>query len=303
MPNASEPKPTARDRWLLQALYLSPLTTTQILSFCRHWPAPFSHFKTLNRRLQKLCSPGTDWISRHTYARTTVSTGPSYYRVAERGYELLTGDAFALPPGNYSFGEIPFGLEKHSFGLAQIIVRMIGSAPECGLLVTDCRPDGAVVLDSGERGRALIPDFTCCVACGTGRRFHYCFEFDRGTRRQRSVTAHKESLAWMIKRYEARHYAVEAAGLGFVVPFVTSVGPRRVRQFMETVRSTVIEPRRKLFLATTLDLLLRVQNPFRESIFLAQDGSLVPLLPEYHCSDYRPAAYQPDLIADPTRLR
>lgn len=303
MPNPSTLKPTARDLRLLQALYLSPLTTAQILSLCRRWPVPFAHFKTLNRRLQKLCSPGTDWISRHTYARTTVSTGPSYYCLAERGYELLTGDPLAGPPGNYSFGEIPCGLEKHSFGLSQIIVRLLCSAPECGLLVTDCAPDGAVVLDPGERGRALIPDFTCSVVCGTGRQFHYCVEFDRGTRRHRSLTAHQESLAWMIKRYEARHYATETAGQRFVVPFVTSAGLRRVRHFMETVRSTVIEPRRKLFLATTQELFLNARNPFRERIFLAQNGQRVPLLPEYHRPDYQPVVHPSNRIADPASLR
>jgi hypothetical protein len=58
MANSPHVQLQRRDRCLLQALYLSPLTIEQLLWLSFLWPEPFKSWKTLHRRLSVLCSAG-----------------------------------------------------------------------------------------------------------------------------------------------------------------------------------------------------------------------------------------------------
>lgn len=283
-----------RDRLVLNALYLTPLTIDQLLELSRTWPQPFPSWKTLYRRMTVLKRAGL--VQSWRYAFASRGSPPSYFRLTLTGYRMLRQDRHARPPTGFPLQRIGPALHLHTYALSRFVVCILRAAHRHGVLVTNCHPENTVPINGD--GPILYPDFLFSLRTAAGDCFSFCVELDNGTEPIVSRTS-RDSLLWKMRRYEERHYE---SGGRFRVLFVTTRSFDRVRNIVHAAGESVLEPRRSIFLSTTLDNVLRSSTPLTSRVFRDQQGRGVALIPGYRPRSRIPVELPVELLARPYPL-
>ena len=272
---------THRDRLLLNAIYLTPLTIDQMLQLSQLWPIPFTSWKSLYRRLTQLRA--SHLVRAFEYALPSSGRSPSYYRLTLRGYRLLQGDDRAIPPTNFPLRRLSPALHSHTFALSRFVVRTMLAASKHGVVVTDCHPENTIPLHIG--GATMFPDFTFSLLTASGHRFNFCVEIDMGTEAVNAPHS-RDSIVTKLRRYEELHYAVQGR---FRVLFMTT-STIRSANIAVTANEHMIERRRSFVATTTLDSYCDCDNPLTQSVFLDHQQHRCALLPLYLRRSRVPAA-------------
>lgn len=269
-----------RDFHLLYALFLTPLTIDQLQRFSVTWPEPLPQRRVLQRRLQQLEQAGL--IGGFYYAFRGPGSSPRYFKLTRHGYESLAESEGVSTPRKGFFSEVSPVHHTHTFGLAEIIIKLFVSCHQHGSLVIACHPENTLPLEPGRP--ATSPDFSCDILAGT-ERFHFYFEYDRRTERLRSIDD-PDSIESKIRRYDTWLSKSQNGRVVFLCD--ERGGHKRVRSILKTCSDVLVSDQRELVYAATAADFLSVRSPAVQAVFRNHRGKDVCLIPRYAKRARRP---------------
>jgi hypothetical protein len=251
----------ARDIELLTAIDRCPLTPAQLCRLSVTFDAPFSAEGNLRRRLRKLTDAGL--VQSFTYAIAGDGRSPRYFKLTREGYRLVYGVNSSMPKRRY-FQPISSGHHSHTYCLANTIVHLCVTAYRNSCEVLHFSRENSVKLVA--EPFTLFPDCAFAIKRDDGRTFWFVVEFDNGTERVRSKQD-VESIERKLRGYEAHQARFEKFDPErYLVLFITTRSAIRLQYIFEVAKQVLLQPKRRLFVGTSLAEFLRV-DPFQVAVF------------------------------------
>lgn len=265
---------TPRDYEILAALDRTPLTANQLLQLSQTFSRPFTHERLVRRRLQVLSESG--WLRSWNYAVASRGGSPHYFKLTRSGYRLLHGDDVKLPSRRY-FEAIAVGHHHHTRSLADFIVGLTVSAHREGILVRHFARENSTKLETDEF--TLFPDCVFQLLTPAGRTFNFMVELDNSTETVRS-RIDVGSIERKIRGYDQHQsqYTDSRDPRRYCVLFVTSRSQTRLKHILDVAASVALEPRRTVFIGTSLDGFLR-ESAFQHPVIRDHRGLRRTLVP------------------------
>jgi hypothetical protein len=189
---------TARDREILAALDLCPMTSMDLLAFSETFAQPFFTLDRVRftlgrlRRARQVCS----W----RYATTDEGGGaaPLYWKLTLRGYRTLHESELAVPPTKRYLEEIGDGRHRHQQCLTAYIVKTHVAAQRRGLRIIDSFPENTFRIETPLG--PLLPDRRFTIALPSGDKLVNCVEVDNSTETISSSSG-RESIEKKMRKY------------------------------------------------------------------------------------------------------
>ena len=262
-----------RDIQILTALERCPLTAEQLQRLSVTFVMPFRDTNNLRRRLRRMAKAG--YLSSWPYAVATDGRSPRYFKLAREGYRILHGVDCRLPKRR-RFEAISPAHHHHTFCLAELTVHVLVTAIRNGCAIEHFAPENSVRLECDPF--TLIPDCSFVIRRPDGRTFPFVVELDNSTERVRSKLD-VESIERKIRGYDA-HQSVFAHDdpERYLVLFVATRSQRRVQHILDLAAMVMRQPRRTVFVGTTLNSFLQC-DPFTDAVLQDHRGLKRTLVP------------------------
>ena len=135
---------TERDREILAAIDLVPLTVVQLRKLSETFSRPFTSERRLRERIRQLHEAG--WLNRWPYA--TAGTGaPHFHKLTKLGFALLHGED-ALPPTKRAFEPVGLLKQAHTLALADFLVHTFVAAHRLGCRVANVHRENTLKIQA-----------------------------------------------------------------------------------------------------------------------------------------------------------
>ena len=262
-----------RDAEILTSLARTPLTPAQLFTLSESYEQRFHNEQNVRRRLRELRNASL--LQSFPYAIASDGRSPSYFKLTRTGYRMLYGIDAPLPKRRF-FEPIRDAHHHHTRCLADFIVHLSTVAHLQRFEVRHFSAENAVCIESAPF--KLFPDCTFQLVAREGRTFNFMVELDNGTERVRSKID-TESIERKIRGYD-RHQSKFSAidPRRYIVLFVTTRSPARLRYMLETAQECMQNPQRTVFLGTDLATFLQCPNPLMHPIWLDNHEKERPLI-------------------------
>jgi hypothetical protein len=263
---------TERDDDILGLLDCHPLTACQLLVLSETFDRPFPQLRLVQRRMQRLARAG--YV--RSWPLATTGGSPHYFKLTRQAYRLLHGDDAPLPHRRH-FEPMAPNRHMHTRALGDFLVKLHVATHRRGVLIERFAPENTLRLEAD--GIILFPDCAFQLRTLNGKTFNYAIELDNGTERIRS-DKETDSLERKLRgydRHQAQFHAYDPCR--YVAVFVTTRSDQRLAGIMEAARRIMANPRRTVFLGTTLDAFLASNDPINESCFIDNRNCNRGLLP------------------------
>jgi hypothetical protein len=260
---------TERDREILAALDLVPLTVPQLLKLSETFGQPFTSERRVRERLQQLAETG--WVLRWPYA-TAGPGAPLYYKPSRMGFALLHGE-HARAPTKRAFGPVGLLKQAHTIALAAFMVQTCVAAHRLGYRVTNVYRENTFKLQTG--AGTVYPDDSFQIRASHDTAYNFFLEIDCSTERIRS-TKDAESWERKLRTYDRwQNQSTERAR----VLIVAVRDSDRIAHILETAAQITENPRRSLFYGVSLSAYLAAAEPLTAACFRDHRGNQVALIP------------------------
>lgn len=288
MPKSFPTNITPRDLNLLAAIDRTPLTPSQLFTISQTFATPFTDIDNLRRRLRRLAQ--SDLVQSWPYAIATEGRSPHYFKLTRDGYRLIHDSDTVLSKRRH-FEAIAPGHHYHTVALADVVVRLTTLSAKHNVRLEQYSREGSVRIDAGTF--TVFPDATFQLRLSDNRVLNFFVELDRGTERVRSKSD-IESIERKLRAYDqfnARYDALDTSRP--LVLFITTRSSVRCENILAAARSVMRNPKRAVFLATSLDEFLN-RDTFTDAIFRDNRGLSRQLLPvsKSECSQFDPRRSQ-----------
>ena len=265
-----------RDLELMTALDQTPLTPAQLLKMSDTFQAPFSDEHTLRRRLRQLSQSGL--VKSWSYTIMSAGRAPHYYKLTRAGYRLLDGKDASLPRRRY-FEEVSHGRHRHTFSLAELIVRISRTAHQQGIAVRHFTRENQLMLKAN--GFTIYPDCAFQLVTEQGRTFNFVVELDNGTERVKTKQD-VESLERKLRGYDAHQsqYRVDDPRR-YIVLIVTTRSHQRLANILNLADTIMQNRQRTVFIGCDLNTMLN-KDPFRSPLLTDHRHLKRTLIPQFY---------------------
>ena len=266
---------TERDREILTALDLVPLTVPQLLKLSETFRQPFTSERRVRERLQQLTETG--WVLRWPYA-TAGPGAPLYYKPSRLGFALIHGE-HATAPTKRAFQPVGLLKQAHTIALAAFLVQTCVAAHRLGYLVTNVYRENTFKLQSG--AGTVYPDDTFQIRTSNDTAFNFFLEIDCSTERIRST---KDADSWERKLRTYDRWQTQSTTRARVLIVAVRDGDR-IAHILETAAQVTENPQRSLFYGVSLPDFLATSEPLTSACFRDHRGNPVALIPHHQTRD------------------
>ena len=280
---------TARDREVFTALFKTPLTAEELLTFSQTFQTPFQSLRRVQERLSILARAGL--LKRSRYATETGGAAPHYYKLSRKGFAVLVGPDAEVPRKRF-FDPVTVSLQRHTQALASFLVHLHVSAHRANVRIIDVIPENCLKLKTGIG--TLVPDTTLDILLGDGRTFRFYVEVDHST--ESLHTKNFDGWERRVARYETLR---EESGEPFRVLVLTIIEGERLTNILNCIAKRLRRPERSLFYGVTLSRFLAMPDAVASHIFKDHSGTsrslVLPPLANYRAVKRSLATLQPSL--------
>ena len=269
---------TGRDTEILESIDRYPLTPTQLCKLSETFTMPFGDVHNVRRRLRKLSASGL--VKAFPYAVASFGSSPAYYQLTRAGYRLLHGHDAEMPTRRY-FDAIGQARHPHTWSLVDFLVHLFVVAHRTGGEIRHFTRENSVTIKTATI--TLRPDAGFQIWLNA-RAYNFVVELDNGTERVRS-RIDVESIERKIRGYDAHSQSLAAYDSSrYVVLFVTTRSPERLKHLMAAADSIMQNSQRTLFLGGNLDVLLNREALLTDCCFLTPQFSHTSMIPKVRAS-------------------
>lgn len=260
---------TDRDRDILAALDLVPLTVPQLLKMSGTFERPFTSERRIRERLQKMTEAG--WLLHWPYA-TAGPGAPHYYKLSKIGFALIHGE-HAIAPTKRAFQPVGLLKQAHTLALADFMVHTSVAAHRLGCRIGNVYRENTLKIQAGED--SLYPDNTFQIVAPDGKEFNFFLEIDCSTERIRS-TKDAESWERKLRIYDRWQNRSTTRARVLIVAVRDS---DRIKHILEAAARITENPHRSLFYGVTLPAYLAEPDSLTSPCFRDHRSNPVSLVP------------------------